>query len=92
MAILSFFRTSKHKRFDYKPLYYDARKEKLQEILKSGESSENQETFYRTKLNGAIRRTSKKRRAINRADKISRSRLLFIILLLATATYYLVIK
>ena len=92
MAILSFFRTAKHRRFDYKPLYYDERKEKLKEILNSSDSSVNTDSTYKSELKGAIRRTADKRKNLARASKVSRSRLLIIILLLAAAAYYFIIK
>ncbi len=35
MGIPSFFKTPRHKQFNYEPLYYDERKEKLQERMDS---------------------------------------------------------
>ena len=33
MALFGFFKTTKHQTFDFKPRYYDAQKEELQERL-----------------------------------------------------------
>ena len=53
MALPSFFKIQQHKTFEYRPRYYDERKEKMQERIKSAEKElgiNNGEQKYQTRI------------------------------------------
>jgi hypothetical protein len=80
-----FFRTSKPKAFEYKPLYYDAEKEEREQRKKDlglGDSSDHK-SFYR----GELQR--KWRRGRTDTKKNSRIRTMIYFAILLFAVYYI---
>jgi len=89
MAI-TFFKTPKNKKFDYRPIYYDAKKEEMEKKYgKTGKKSgeEGYEDELRERMQARWRRSSE-----TRDSKSSNSRLILIIIGLAIAVYYLLLR
>lgn len=85
---ISFFKTSKPKEFSYKPLYYNERKEELENIKKSvqGESSGDPTERMRVQIERSWRdRRDRQRRKTN----ISSLRLLIYLAAIALVIYFL---
>lgn len=89
MAIFRFFRLPQHKQFHYDPLFYDERKEQLQDRIR------NIEIEMGIKKEGEVRRTLEKgsfsyyRDKRKRSQKVSSLRLVLLIILLTVVTYLL---
>jgi hypothetical protein len=89
MAIFRFFRPPQHKQFHYDPLYYNERKEQLQDRIR------NIEIEMGIKREGEIKRTLGKgsfsyyRDKRKKSQKASSLRLLILIILLILVTYLL---
>ncbi len=84
---ITFFKTPKNKQFDYKPIYYDAKKEEMERKYgkggkKSGEQGYEEE--LRERMQSRWRRSSATRDALSSAR-----RLILIIFGLAIALYFL---
>ena len=81
---LTFFKTSKNKQFNYKPLYYDAKKEEREKRLKTSveENPDNVEANLRERINMRWRRNV---RASEK--KASNQRFLIIVIALALIAY-----
>ncbi|HBF86992.1 MAG TPA: hypothetical protein DDX39_00005 [Bacteroidales bacterium] len=92
MGISSFFKVQKHKQFDYKPLYYDKRKEELEQIKQkyNVEITENGSSEYRPNLKGKIR--SHYEKSSRPAPRTSSTRLIVFIIILIFIGYYLFYK
>jgi hypothetical protein len=57
MAILRFFRLPKHQQWDYKPRYWDPKKEELEERLKRIEEMKSGDAeAMKTRISGGFRR------------------------------------
>lgn len=83
MAI-TFFKTPKNKRFNYRPLYYDQKKEEREKRLKS--ALEDDSTDYEEALRDRMRMRWK-RSAGSRDKRASRQRLVVIIFVIALLFY-----
>ena len=62
MAIFNFFKTPQHKSFEYRPLYYNERKEAMKDRLAELENGEDHKKDYKPGqyIKGKIRRTNDK--------------------------------
>ncbi len=88
MALFSFFKAPRHQKFKYVPRYYDAQKERLEEILKNAKgegSSETEQIKSRISRNFRSRGSS----AGNHRSQTRRSNILLIaiIIILFALTY-----
>ncbi len=86
MAI-TFFKTPKNKQFDYKPIYYDAKKEEMEQKYGKG-GKKSGEAGYEEELRGRMQARWRRNSAKTEAS-ISNKRLLLIIFALAFALYFL---
>ncbi len=91
MAFLKFFRVPKHQQFEYKPRYWDPRKEELQERLKEIEARKNNDVDgMKSRIAAGMRRgiTSSQTKRL-RQRKVMRSNLtLFAVLVLLVLSAY----
>ena len=94
MLRFSFFKTPRHRKFDFPTRYYDADKEELEERIKQAQAEvdaergvENEEGVYVSRIKGQIRKQSHRRS--RRMQKQSNLRLLIIIAALVALAYYL---
>lgn len=82
MDLPRFFRTYKHRQFNYIPLYYDRQKEELKERIRrieQEESGKNEGEYQKSIIRGSFRHVSGYRAKANRASAL---RTVFIILIL----------
>ncbi len=96
MGIPRFFRIPQHRRFHYEPIYYDERKERLEERIKQIEqeySITNGEDYVPTLRKGSF---SDHRGSFSnyygrkkKAQRYSTTRLIIIIIFLLFISYYL---
>ncbi len=89
MGIPSFFKTPRHKQFNYEPLYYDERKEKLQERIKQIEQEygvKKGEEYVRSLTKGSFSHYYERKR---KTQKYSTTRLIIIMIFLLFVAYYL---
>jgi len=89
MGIPRFFRTPEHKRFHYEPIFYDERKEKLEERIKLIEQEygiKNGDQHVRTIGKGSFSSYYGRRK---KAQRYSNTRLIVIIAFLLFVSYYL---
>lgn len=92
MVLISFFKLDKPKQFNYEPLYYDERKEQLQERIRNIEIEMGKKPeggtveFKRTLVRGSFSRYRTIRKKHQRQSSI---RLLIIIILLIIVVYLL---
>jgi len=85
---ISFFKTSKPKSFSYKPLFYNERKEELENIRKSVQGESSSHTGDRVRVQ--IERSWRERRGRqSRKTPISHLRLLIYIAAIALVVYLL---
>lgn len=82
---LVFFKTNKHKRFNYKPLYYDERKEELEELKKK---SSSEKEVKLEEMRGKIRTRWQHSRKI-KTNRFAGIRVLFILGILIFLAYIL---
>ncbi len=86
---LTFFKTPKNKQYNYKPVYYDARKEALEKLENTAyseakEEKKEYEKALRERINMRWKRTQQKK-----AKSGARNRLLIILGALFLLTYLL---
>ena len=92
MLLISFFKLNKPKQFNYEPLYYDERKEQLQERIRNIEIEMGKNPvggtaeIKRTLVRGSFSKYRTIRRKHQRQSSI---RLLIIMILLITIIYLL---
>ncbi len=89
MGIPRFFKIPQHKRFHYEPIYYDERKERLEERIRQIEQEygiKNGEDYTPTIRKGFISHYYSKRK---KAQRYSTTRLIIILIFLGFITYYL---
>jgi hypothetical protein len=89
MGIPRFFRIPQHKRFHYEPIYYDERKEKLEERIKQIEQEygiRNGEDYVPTIRKGSFSSYYGRKK---KATRYSTTRLVIIIIFLLFVSYYL---
>ena len=84
---LTFFKTPKNKHFNYKPVYYDARKEALEKLSKtayseSKDENKDYEKALRDRMNLRWKRSTQ-----SKARAASRGRLLIILVILFLLVY-----
>ena len=84
---LTFFKTPKNKQYNYKPVYYDKKKEESKERRESAfkdKGDEDYESALRTKMQNRWKRT-----AGAKEKKSSNTRLIVIILAMAFLLYWI---
>lgn len=90
MGIPRLFRLPGHKQFTYEPIYYDERKEQLQERIRKIESEmgirKEDGEFTRTLSKGSFNHFHARKR---RNQRYSSLRLVIILIFLILVTYYL---
>ncbi|MDD3878104.1 MAG: hypothetical protein PHT69_15905 [Bacteroidales bacterium] len=81
---LIFFKINKHKQFNYKPVYYDAQKEELEELKKKAVSADDLSLEeMRAKMKA---RWQKERKA--KTGKFTTVKIVFVLFLLLLIIYY----
>lgn len=92
MAIFSIFRTRKNKTFHYQPLYYDERKERLEQRIKEVENEKKKrDTGDQTvNLREGFLKQGFAKEEVRRKKRSSNIRLLAILILLLVFVYYLI--
>jgi hypothetical protein len=89
MGIPRFFKVPEHKRFHYEPIYYDERKERLEERIKQIEQEygiDNGGERVRTIRKGSFSSYYGRKK---KAQRYSTTRLIIIIIFLLFVSYYL---
>ena len=92
MALLRFFRLAKPKTFNYIPVFYDEREEKLKERVEKvkREMGKEKTKDYKPQIvRGTMRGYLKKSRTANRYSSL---RLIVIFALLLAIAYYIIVK
>jgi 3-phenylpropionate/cinnamic acid dioxygenase small subunit len=91
MGIPRFFKIPQHKQFHYEPIYYDERKERLEERIRQIEAEhgiKNGDQPVRTLRKGSFSHYYERKR---KTQKYSSTRLIIIIIFLLFISYYLFI-
>lgn len=83
------FKTYKARQFHYEPIYYNARKEQLDKLVRQAETESKMTAEQRTMHEGMLKGIYQERK---RVEKKSNARVLFIILLFLAAIYYLLTR
>lgn len=84
---LTFFKTPKNKQYNYKPVYYDARKEAIEKLSKSAyEESKSGKKEYEKALRDRMQ-LRWKRSSEAKSRKASRTRLLVVLVALFLLVY-----
>lgn len=86
MGLPSFFRTELPKRYNYRPVYYDKRKEELEERIKQSDKDGLHVQIGGSLSRGAFREHFLKRQ---KERKQSNSRILILILLFALISFFI---
>ncbi len=92
VRLRGFFKVPQHDRFEYKPVFYDKRKEKLQEKIKAYKETkeltknEDYKPNFKGKFSSSFEKTRKKQ------NKTANLRLLIIIVFLGIITYIILQK
>ncbi len=94
MAIFSFFKMPKPKQFNFKPRYYDANKERINEIMKrhSDDNKSNPEAMKSRISQGFVRRGLAEKRYESNIRKRSNRTLLIVFVALVLISYLLLSK
>lgn len=92
MAVPSFFKTPKHRQFNYRPIYYNQQKEELQERIRQIEQEMGVNKPEGSNYVPGIKKGQMKGhfRDTRRVKRQSNVRLLVILLALFALAYYLV--
>lgn len=94
MAIPSLFKTPRHRKFEYRPIYYNQQKEELQERIRKieQEMGVHQKAEGNSNYRPSIQRGQMRGhfRDVKRLKRQSNVRLLIILLALFALAYYLV--
>lgn len=98
MAILRFFRLPKPKKFEYTPLYYDPKKEAMEERERrisselTGEALNEED--YANRIKGSMRSASKRKQQKDQKSdaRTSNIRIVLIILVLAFLAWYFILR
>ncbi len=87
MAIINIFKTRKPRSFTYRPLYYDERKEKLQQRINEieKEMQARKDGTYTSNISKGFMKKYEKRR-----QRSSNIRMLIILLILLAFFYYMI--
>ena len=89
MGIPSFFKTPQHRRFNYEPIYYDERKEKLEErirLIEQEHGLRSGEDYVPGIGKGSLSKHFERKR---KSKRYSSTRLIIIIIFLLFVSYYL---
>ncbi len=89
MGIPRFFKTPEHKQFHYEPIYFDERKERLEERIKQIEQEhgiKNIEEYVRTMRKGSFSHYYDRKK---KTQRYSTTRLIIIIIFLLFVSYFL---
>lgn len=89
MGIPRFFKVAQHKQFHYEPIYYDERKEKLEERIREIEQEhgvKHGDGPVRTIRKGSFSHYYDRRK---KSERYSTTRLIIIIIFLTFVSYYL---
>jgi len=90
MTRFRIFKLPEYQKFNYRPLYYDAKKEALAQ-KRAQAAHENEENFhYRPQIKGSMRNLIERRRT--KTERASKIRLLLIISILLAGAYFLLGK
>jgi hypothetical protein len=92
MGLPRFFRLAKPKTFNYKPVFYDEREEKLKERIekiKRDMGEEKTEDYKPQIVRGSMRGYLKRSRTANRYSSL---RLILIFAILLAIAYYIIVK
>ncbi|MEL6864012.1 MAG: hypothetical protein AAFP19_06325 [Bacteroidota bacterium] len=90
MALLRFFKTPRHQKFEYRPRHWDPRKEELEERVKQAKARANGDTTdMKSRISTSMRRGFNKKRGNSSSKAILRSNmiLLAVILVLIMVSY-----
>jgi hypothetical protein len=91
MALISFFKTPKHRRFQYNPIYYDPQKEELQNRIRTIEDEiKAEKEGMEFERNSTLKRGFLKRSyfpEIKRKKQVSNLRLVIILAALLLVSY-----
>jgi len=98
MALFSLFKQPKHRVFNYQPLYYDERKEALEQLIQNANAasnaaadSENESTAdIAARIRGTMRR-QQTLLTVKRKSGFSTTRFAIILVALCAIAYYLFI-
>jgi hypothetical protein len=84
MAFINFFRTPKHQRYDYKPRYWNQKKEELNERLQRIEKMKDGDPEeMKTRLAGSFRRGGYVKDGNFRRNQVRRSNLILLSIVVA---------
>ncbi len=90
MTRFRIFKLPEYQKFNYRPLYYDAKKEALAQ-KRAQATQENEENFeYRPQIKGSMRNLIERKRA--HTERASKIRLILIISTLIAAAYFILGK
>lgn len=98
MALLRFFRLPKPKKFEYTPIYYDPKKEEMEErerrIASGSNSGQFSEEEYTSRIKGSMRSPSKRKQQKNQKTdaRTSNIRIILIIVVLAFLSWYFILR
>ncbi len=82
---LVFFKTNRHKKFNYKPVYYNESKEELKEIQKKASSADDEKLEM---MRSKMRKRWQQHRKV-KSPKYTTAKIAFILFLLFAIVYYL---
>ena len=91
MALPGFFKQHQHRKFEYEPVYYDERSERMKERLENAEKSKSPKESgdYIPNIKGKIKNHYNLSSTVGKQRKASNLRLIIIIVILSAAAYYL---
>ena len=92
MALLRFFKRPKHQQYEYKPRYWDPKKEELEERLKQIEDMQGNDTeAVKARLSSGLRRGYVKDQSIRKTQVMRSNMMLLIIIVALVLVSYLVL-
>ena len=92
MALLRFFKRPKHQQYEYKPRYWDPKKEELEERLKQIEEMQgNDAEAVKARLSSGLRRGYVKDQSIRETQVMRSNMMLLIIIVALVLVSYLVL-
>jgi len=92
MGILNFMRTPRHQRFDYKPRYFDADKNELEERLAKYKKNTDKTASAKRGISRGFARKSSGGYRGGKAHSRSNVRLIVILFILIALTYYFLVN
>jgi hypothetical protein len=93
MAIFNIFKLPENKRFEYKPIYFDKRKEELAKKISDAQKLKEikEHNFYKTEIKGKFKSEFQKN-SLLRQNRNSNIRIGIIIMFLGLILYYVKIN